>query len=135
MNKLLLLLFVSITQIVCAQVNEPFRKNRTGVITLTYLQAKPNERENLKTFLRQNWLVMDSIAVRRGLLSSYDLLENVEKDSTQWDIVVVVGYTTSQGYAAIAAQFEEIRKAHKKVLISGKDLKDLGKFLYTHTVR
>ena len=135
MNKLLLLLFICITQAAYAQVNDVLPRNPTAITTLTYLLAQPNERENLKTFIRQNWLVMDSVAKSKGLLSSYELLENTETDSTQWDLIVAVGYPTAQGYAAMATQFEEIRKAHKKVLIGGKDFKTLGKVLYTHTVR
>jgi hypothetical protein len=101
--------------------------NKDFVYTFTYLKAKPGERDNLKQFLIKNWFAMDSIAVQQGLFNAYQLFENQAQDSTQWDFTVVVTYPTPKGFEAIADRWPEVTKLHKKVLINGKDFKDLGR--------
>lgn len=61
-------------------------------------------------------------------MSSYQVFESPAEDDS-WNVVVAVGYPTAKGYEAIAEKFEEIRKKHRKVLIGGKDLKELGKIV------
>lgn len=71
---------------------------------------------------------MDSIAVSQGLFKDYQLLENLSEEATRdWDFIVAVEYFTRGTYADIQAQWQEIRKSHKKVLINGKDFSQLGR--------
>ena len=96
--------------------------------TYTYLKAESDQEDQLKEFLISNWLVMDSIAVSQGLFKDYHLLENLSEEATRdWDFIVAVEYFTRGTYADIQAQWQEIRKSHKKVLINGKDFPQLGR--------
>lgn len=114
------------TLTVVAQTNAvPPSKNYS--YSFTYLKAKPGERDNLKQFIIRNWFAMDSIAVRQGLLNAYQLFENQHADSMQWDFTVVVTYPTPRGFEAIADQWPAVVKQHQKVLVNGKDFKDLGR--------
>ncbi len=98
---------------------------RTTTWTHTYLKAKPGLRSELKDFVLQNWIAQDAKAVEQGLFKTYQLLENGSADTT-YDFIVAVAYFDTTAYAGVAVAFEVIRKAHRKVLIGGKDFRDLG---------
>lgn len=104
------------------------KKTSTKVFECTFLKSVDANPERLVKFLVANWFAMDKIAVEKGLMTEYHLFESSNAQDS-WNIVVAVGYPTERGYEAITAEFEKIRKAHKKVLIDGLDLKDLGKIV------
>ncbi len=108
------------------------RSSDTAVVERTRLKANPGEREALGRFIVANWFAMDEVAVRRGLFTSYRLLENPETDG-DWDWVVEVGYPNPDGYSnpEVQAQFQTIREQHETVLIDGKSLRELGRVIGT----
>jgi hypothetical protein len=73
---------------------------------------------------------MDRIAVERGIMASYQQLI-AAGDGAPWNVVVIVGYPGAGGYREIAPQFEEIRAAHKPILVEGKGLAELGRIVET----
>ncbi len=97
--------------------------------TFTYLKAEEKQKENLKAYIVKNWFVMDSIAVERGLFSSYKLWENAGGSDTprDWDFIVAVEYFTRGTYSDIQEDWMTIRNEHTKVLIQGYDFPELGK--------
>lgn len=101
---------------------------RGGAVEYTFLKSTPGEREALKKFIVANWFKMDAIAAERGLMSAYEVLDSGD-DAEPWNVVVAVTYMNRAGYEGIAPEFEKIRRDHKKVLIDGKDFKDLGKIV------
>lgn len=101
---------------------------RRVAVELTWLQAAPGERAALTRFIRLNWLAMDAIATRQGLMRDYRLLENAGEGES-WDVLVIVSYHDERGYAGIASAFEAIRARHQTVLVDGKDLSTLGKIV------
>jgi hypothetical protein len=104
--------------------------------TFTYLKAVNGQKDNLEDFLKKNWFVMDSIAVRQGLFNDYELIENINKeDSLTWDFIVAVEYFTAGTYADIAEKWQVISKAHKTVNVNGLSFKDLGKIVRSETVQ
>ena len=132
MNRLVIIILFSF--FTCWATSGQGKKEMTW--TFTYLQAKENQRENLKLFLQKNWFVMDSIAVQRGLFNDYKLYENVTKpDSTaSWDYIVAVEYFTRETYSDIQERRAEIRKEHTKVLVDGLDFPDLGSVVRSEEV-
>jgi hypothetical protein len=81
---------------------------------------------------------MDSIAVTRGLINKYELIENVVDDSnpvSEWDFIVAVEYFTKGTYSDIADKFEVIRKSHTTIKVDGLVLKDIGKIVRSETVK
>jgi uncharacterized protein affecting Mg2+/Co2+ transport len=104
--------------------------------TFTYLKATNGQKDNLKDFLKKNWFVMDSIAVRQGLFNDYELIENINKqDSLAWDFIVAVEYFTAGTYADIAEKWQVINKTHQTVNVNGLNFKDLGKIVKSETVQ
>jgi hypothetical protein len=103
-------------------------QNRRGhAVEYTFIKANLGQREALKAAIIANWFAMDDIAIARGQMATYELFESDEDPA--WDVVVAVTYKNAGGYAAIASEFEKIRKEHKSVLIDGKQFRDLGKIV------
>jgi hypothetical protein len=110
----------------------------TNTWTLTYLKSTNFQKDRLKEFLEKNWFAMDSIAVTRGLINKYELLENIVDDSnpvSEWDFIVAVEYFTKGTYSDIADKFEAIRKSHTTIKVDGLVLKDIGKIVRSETVK
>ncbi|MCU0418766.1 MAG: hypothetical protein MUC38_03840 [Cyclobacteriaceae bacterium] len=103
--------------------------------TFTYLRAKSGQREALGKFVCANWLAMDSVAVRQGLLHSYHLLANADTSRNDWDWVVAVAYTHAKGYEGIQKECEKIRRAHRPVLVNGMALGQLGHIVKSESLR
>jgi hypothetical protein len=117
-----------------AVIKEPVR-----AVEMTYIQAKPGKREQMKRYLIENWFVLDEAAVKQGLMHSYRLLDTGEdakpdtkSDVKAWNIIVISSYRDEKGYEAIKSEFETIRKSHRKVLIDGLDFRDLGQVVNSH---
>jgi len=107
---------------------EKSAEKRGVAVEYTFLKSLPGEREALKKFIIANWFRMDAIAVEKGLMSSYEVLDSGD-DAEPWNVAVAVTYMNRAGYEGIATEFEKIRRDHKLVLIDGKGLKDLGKIV------
>jgi hypothetical protein len=110
-----------------AAKKSPKAMSAAVMIEQTYLKAEPGSRADLIRYIRANWFAMDQKAVEQGLFTGYYLFEATE-ESTDWDLVVMVGYPQAMGYADPATQdaFKKISAKHKEVLIGGKTLKQLG---------
>ena len=104
--------------------------------TYTYVKSKKSRKSELKETLIKNWFVMDSIAQEKGLIKSYELLENIsDSDSTDWDFIVAVEYFTKENYADIADEFEKIRQSHNTVKINGLTFGEVGKVVKSELVK
>ncbi len=113
---------------------------KTVAIEQTYLKASAGNYAALIAYLKANWFVMDQRAVEQGFFNSYQLMTNECADAngesksqdckltTDWHLVMVVSYPQALGYddPATKAAFDAIRRAHKEVLIDGKNFKALG---------
>lgn len=103
--------------------------------TYTYLKSKSGKRTSLKMFLEKNWFAMDSIAVKKRLIKSYELIQNVSEDQdASWDFIVAVEYFSRDTYDAIAQPFEEIRKQHVTLPVNGLTFIDLGTIVRSEKV-
>lgn len=94
-------------------------------VELTFLKASPGNRENLKKFIALNWFAMDKIAVERGLMKEFKVMDT-GSDEGAWNVLVAVTYHDARGYEGIAGEFEKIRAEHKVVLVNGKRMPELG---------
>jgi hypothetical protein len=111
-----------------AQAADTAAERRLVAVEYTFIKSLPGEREALKKFIVANWFKLDAIAAQRGLMSAYEVLDSGD-DAEPWNIVVAVTYMNRAGYEGIATEFEKIRRDHKRILIDGKDFKDMGKIV------
>jgi hypothetical protein len=96
----------------------------------TFLKATDGDTASLCRFITQNWFEMDKVAVERGLMTAYRLLRSTGVDP-DWDVLVIVGYPSADGYSGITKAFEAIRAAHTTVPVNGKTLRQLGAIVAT----
>ena len=113
------------------------KKKENFIWTYTYLKANENQKRNLKVFLEKNWFYLDSIAVAQGVFNNYELIENTNENTQDWDYIVAVEYFTEGGYTdEVAEKFQKIRKDYgKPVLINGLGMKELGKIIKSENVK
>ena len=105
------------------------------MINMHYIQALPGQKENLKKYIGANILAIDAIAVERGLMKAYTVMERVDSsESDDWDIMLVDTWCDERGVDPVLPGFQEISKQHTPVLIDGKSMEELGKFVRTRTV-
>jgi hypothetical protein len=115
---------------------QPQASLQTQIVERTYLKAAPGQRDALAKFIVANWFELDRRAKEQGLFTYYRLAENLDLDA-DWDFEVAVGYPNAGGYqdTDVQAQFGEIRKAHKTILIDGKSLNELGRIVRNDRIR
>lgn len=99
---------------------------------MTYLQAKPGRLAALRAYIRANWFAMDEIAVKRGLMVSYQWLDTGD-EAGPWNGIVLVTYADDRGFSGIEAQWAEIKSAHQEVPVEGLRLSDLGRVVESKT--
>jgi hypothetical protein len=101
---------------------------------MTFLRSKESDPADLVAFIERNWFAMDAKATAQGLMSSYRLMSSTGDDSP-WNVVVIVGYPTRDGYDAIAPAFERIRADHVVTPVNGKTrIADIGTIVGTRRV-
>ena len=97
-------------------------------VELTFILAKPGERERVVKYIERNWFAMDAIAKTQGLMDDYRVIDT-GSDEGPWNVLVEVTYRDARGYEGVREAFENIRAAHREILIDGKRLRDLGKIV------
>jgi hypothetical protein len=119
-----------------AKAGESKAAATTVLIEQTYLKASEGLKDDLRTFIEQNWFVMDQKGVDQGIFTSFWLMEDIDENAT-WDFVMAVGYPQLEGYenADTKPKFDAIRKAHVPVPVDGRLLKDLGKIVHHHRLK
>lgn len=108
-----------------AQEQSPTKKT-VKVYEYTFIKSLEAKPDKAIEYIVKNWFALDKIAAEQGLLLEYNVFEASVEEKVEWNIVVAVGYPTEQGSDAIMEQFNKIRQQHKKVLVDGKEFKDLA---------
>lgn len=101
------------------------RGTRQRAVALTFLKSLPGQRDALKKFIVLNWFAIDEVAVRRGLMAAYSIMDT-GSDNGVWDLVVKDTWTDTRGFEAIADEFRKIGKSHETVLVDSKNFRELG---------
>lgn len=140
-KMILFVLTISLANFPCVSADESLQSSDghcdsvERLVSRAYIQAKPGQLGRLKQFIRVNFFAIDAKAVQQGIMHSYALLERVESsDNRMWDLMLIDTWCDDQGLDAVADSFEEITRAHQKVLIDGLDFDDLGTFVGSDSV-
>lgn len=139
-HRLSLLVVVAATVLLStalAAVNAELPTKPKTSWTYTYIKALDGRNDDLRKFVESNWFEMDRKAVDRGIFRSYKLIENTSAENLvalDWDFLVAVEYFGEETYEDIASEFEEIRSAHKTVLIDGRGFRELGQVVKSETL-
>lgn len=134
LKTLIIICFCGLYQLSIGQSNNANNPPTPKLYQITFLKSTDDDPTDLVAYIQANWFAMDAQAKQQGLITSYELFVSDDKNKT-WNVMVRVGYPTVAGYSAIRADFEKIRKAHRIVLVKGKGMKSLGKFIGSRNIR
>lgn len=123
---LLCLVWLGIPYFAAFAQQTPTSQKAVKVYEYTFLKSLDPKPDKAIEYITKNWFAQDKIAAEQGLLLEYHVFEAEADEKADWNIVVAVGYPTERGYEAIVEEFGKIRQQHKKILVDGKELKDLA---------
>ncbi len=106
-----------------------------GVLAISFVQARPGQRERLERYLRQNWLALDELALQQRRIRSYRLLRaDPEPREDSWDFAVVIEYANRAAMADFVPFYLELARERPHRRIDGLDFADLGKVVQQKVV-
>ena len=97
-----------------------------SVWAISFVRARPGQRERLQRFLKANWLALDAKALEQGRIAGYRMLRADESTTESWDYAVIIEYPNRQAMRDFVPAYLEMLRAHPKVRIDGLDFADLG---------
>jgi hypothetical protein len=112
------------------------RKLKTVLVEQTYLKAKPDLRNDLIRYIELNWFAMDQKGIDAGIFTFYELFEDIDENKA-WDIVMLVGYPTLEGYEETKTKtiFKDISSKHTEIPVNNRSLKELGEIVEHRRLR
>lgn len=94
---------------------------------ISFVRARPGQRERLERFLRANWLALDELALREGRISAYRLLRaDADPREASWDYAVVIEYADREAMSDFVPFYLKLARERPHVRVDGLDFADLG---------
>jgi hypothetical protein len=104
----------------------------TRAVEITFLKSLPGKLGQLEKFIKANWFPPDEIAVKEGIMVSYEWLDSGNDEGT-YNAMVVITYPNEGGFVGIKPLWDKLitdyRRDNKRVLIDGLGFTDLGKIV------
>lgn len=97
-----------------------------AVWAMTFVRARPGQRERMERYLKANWLAVDEIARSKGHLAGWRLLRADRDLKETWDFVVILEYTNTQSMEAFVPAYLALVRGRPRVRIEGLEFADLG---------
>jgi len=105
-----------------------------SVWAISFVRARPGQRERLQRYLRANWLVLDAKALEQGRIAGYRMLRADESTTESWDYAVIIEYPNRQAMQDFVPAYLDMLRAHPKVRVDGLDFADLGDVVQQNVV-
>jgi hypothetical protein len=99
--------FVFLFIIVCS-VN--YGQQDEKLSTIEFVQIVNNNKEEALFYYQNNWKVLRNMAVKKGCIESYQLLETVATDTEPFDLMLITTYRNEAQYEKREAHFAELMK-------------------------
>jgi hypothetical protein len=101
-------------------------------VEITFLKSSPGKLGQLEKFIKAAWFPPDEIAVKEGIMVSYEWLDSGNDEGT-YNAMVVITYPNEGGFVGIKPLWDKLitdyRRDNKRVLIDGLGFADLGKIV------
>lgn len=78
------------------------------VSTIDFVQIVNNHVDEALFFYQNNWKVLRAIAVERGYIESYQILENKSKEGEPFDLMLITTYPNNIQFDERETNFQEI---------------------------
>ncbi|GAC1621273.1 MAG: hypothetical protein NVS9B10_03890 [Nevskia sp.] len=117
-------------------VAEAAKKDDDGAVwAISFVRARPGQRERLERYLQSNWLALDELALRQQRITAYRMLR-AEPDprGTSWDFAVSIEYANRQAMIDFVPFYLELARGRPHLRVDGLDFPDLGEIVLQKTV-
>lgn len=109
-----------------------FGQQNDTISTIDFVQVVNNNREETIFYYENNWKVLREMAVKKGYIHSFQLLEVPHSPEAPFHIMLITTYVNAQQYAKREDHFSElIRKKGALNLMNEKKPGDFRKILFS----
>lgn len=105
------------------------------ISAISFVRARPGQRERLERFLRSNWLALDEAALQQQKITGYRMLRaDADPTESSWDYAVVIDYASRAAMADFVPFYLSLVRERPRKRIDGLDFADLGVIVQQKTV-
>lgn len=104
------------------------------VWAISFVRARPGQRERLERYLKANWLALDALALREKRIVAYRMLRADADAKEGWDYAVIIEYADRQAMAGFVPFYIGLARERPQVRVEGLDFADLGEITQQKTV-
>jgi hypothetical protein len=112
-----------------ASVAATERRPEGAVWAMTFVRARPGQRERMERYLKANWLAVDELAKQQGHLTDYRLLRADRDLKETWDFAVILEYANARAMADFVPAYVALVRGRPRVRVEGLDFGDLGEIV------
>ncbi|OIQ38722.1 MAG: hypothetical protein BM563_05565 [Bacteroidetes bacterium MedPE-SWsnd-G1] len=108
-----------------------FSQKDKKISTIDFVQIVNNNYDEVIYYYENNWKVLREMAVKKGYIETYQVMESPTADSTGFDIILVTTYKNDQQYEKRETHFQELIKEKGPLkLLNDKKPGDFRKVIY-----
>ena len=108
-----------------------FSQKDKKISTIDFVQIVNNNYDEVIYYYENNWKVLREMAVKKGYIETYQVMESPTADSTGFDIILVTTYENDQQYEKRETHFQELIKEKSPLkLLNDKKPGDFRKVIY-----
>ncbi len=86
------------------------KKTDETVVLMDFVKIKNGKRDEAMFYYENNWKIYREIALKKGFIQSYEIIEIVPNESNQFDLILITRYKNEAQYKASEKNFEPILK-------------------------
>jgi|GEM_PF-6252835 len=106
-----------------------------AVWAISFVRARPGQRERLERFLKSNWLALDQQAFQQKKIKAYRMLRaDADPKESSWDYAVIIEYADRQAMADFVPVYLALARERPHVRVDGLDFADLGEVVQQKVV-
>ena len=87
-----------------------FKKADETVVVMDFVKIKNGKRDETMFYYENNWKVYREIALKKGFIQSFELLETKSETNGTFDIILITRYKNQEQYKNSEKNFEPILK-------------------------
>ena len=108
-----------------------FGQENDKISTIDFVQILNGNRSEALYFYENNWKVLREMAVKKGYINSYQLLEDTSAEGDSFQIMLITTYANEEQYELREENFRELIEERGKLrLLNQKKPEDFRKTLF-----
>lgn len=106
----LFLLLLVMSFVGCKNSQSVITKNQDKISTIDFVQIIDNNKEEAIFYYQKNWKVLREMALEKGYIDSFELLEMPADKDVSFEIMLITTYKNKEQYEKREAHFAEVIK-------------------------